>query len=92
MVIKRLNIKKYKEESSNKNRWYFSTKNKQESSTKDKSETSTIKYAYSSEEREKLMKHLMYLNLQNKIIHFTLTNMLPFDEKMVKANKQDLKI
>ena len=32
------------------------------------------------------------LNFQNKVVYFTLTNILSFDEKMIEAKKEDMKI
>ena len=39
-----------------------------------------------------LNKILIMLNLKNKVICFTLTNILSFDEKIVEAKKEDVKI
>ena len=34
----------------------------------------------------------MSLDFYNKVVHFTLTNMLPFHEKIIDAKEQYLKI
>ena len=38
------------------------------------------------------MKILMLLNFQNKVISFTLTNMLYFYVKIIEAKKEDVKV
>ena len=44
------------------------------------------KYPYSSEQRKKVIKHLMSLLFQIKVVCFTLTNMFSFDEIFIDAN------
>ena len=42
--------------------------------------------------KKTIIKHLKMLNFQNKVIYFTLTNIFQFDENMIEAKKEDLKI
>ena len=45
-----------------------------------------------SEEKTTLIKHLMMLHFQIKVICFKLTNILLFDKKKMQSNKQNAKI
>ena len=48
--------------------------------------------AEDSEERKTLFKTLMKMHFQNNIIRYTLTNMIPIDENINEAKKNDVNI
>ena len=44
------------------------------------------------QKKNTIIKHLMMLHFQNNVIFLILTNMLSFDEKLIEAKKEDVKI